>query len=86
MSVQTREITKTIKANVLVCDGCEAVGPETEQWNREMGRNTHWIYLKADDTAGAYSSDPQTFCSWRCVANYVDDKQSAAVAETVGAA
>lgn len=85
MSVQTREITKTIKANVLVCDGCEVVGPETEPWDREVGRSTHWIYLKADDTAGSYS-EPQTFCSWRCVANYADDKQSATVAETVGAA
>lgn len=87
MSVQTREVTKTVTTQVLACDGCGTDGPEVAHGVPLTQTASDWIYIRLDNEAYRMGEfEALTLCSWRCVANYADDKQSAAVAEPVGAA
>lgn len=74
MSIQEREITKTVMVEVLVCDQCGKIGPE-----RVSGltpRATGWICVKHDTDDSSYHAMAETFCSWKCVADYADDKNT----------
>lgn len=74
MSVQTREITKTVSVSVIVCDRCDAVGPE-KSFDLQPAP-TGWVYVKHDVDSSTHYREALTFCSWRCVEYYAAARQT----------
>lgn len=78
MSVQTREITKTVMQQVMVCDRCATVGPEIDNVHCVPRTASGWVYVTHDDEVfrNSEAADRISLCSWKCVADYADDKNS----------
>lgn len=74
MSVQQREVTRTVMANVMVCDRCDAVGPE--QYLDLQPAPTGWVYVKHDVDSRDHYREALTFCSWRCAEYYAASRQT----------